>query len=233
MLTKRATPNIDFTTFPHDYATTALETVYYQALGSLFDGGESYFARSLQAYRADLPHLKEIINDFCFQEVNHSRMHRKLAGMSKRAEWWQKAIDKPLRLATKRLPRSVNLQITVILEHLTASLADVLLHDRKLQERLIGDAKVGWLWHSFEEIEHQQVAITVAIESGCPTLLRQMLTPFVYFMLLSVLTLSFADLMIERRSLQGVLGLSKIIKAFVGEVDWLAPTRRNWHPSWN
>lgn len=152
------------------------------------------FARSLQAYRADLPHLKELINNFSRQEVNHSRMHRKLAGMSKRAEWWQKAIDKPLRLATKHLPRSVNLQVTVILEHLTASLADVLLHDRKLQERLIGDTKVGWLWHAEEELEHQCAAITVAIESGCPVLLRQALTPFVYAALLAVLSAAFLDL---------------------------------------
>ena len=230
MLTKRATPNIDFTTFPHDYATTALETAFFQALGSLFDGGESYFARSLQAYRADLPHLKELINEFSRQEVNHSRMHRKLAGMSKRAEWWQKAIDKPLRLATKHLPRSVNLQVTVILEHLTASLADVLLHDRKLQERLIGDARVGWLYHSCEEVEHQSVAITVAIESGCPVLLRQTLTPFVYATLFAVLSAAFVDLAWERKSLRGVVGLGYVLREMLLQVDWVAPMTISWHP---
>jgi len=231
MLTKRATPNIDFTTFPHDYATTALETAFYQSLGSLFDAGEGFFCRSLQAYRADLPHLKELINDFCHQEVNHSRMHSKLAGMSKRAEWWQKVIDKPLRLATNRLPRSGNLQITVILEHLTASLADVLLHDRKLQERLIGDAKVGWLYHCCEEVEHQQVAITVAIESGCPVLLRQALTPFVYAALFAVLSAAFVDLAWERKSLRGVVGLGYVLREMLLQVDYVAPMTRSWHPS--
>lgn len=231
MLTKRATPNIDFTTFPHDYATTALETAFFQALGSLFDAGEGFFCRSLQAYRADLPHLKELINDFSRQEVNHSRMHRKLAGMSKRAEWWQKAIDKPLRLATKHLPRSVNLQVTVILEHLTASLADVLLHDRKLQERLIGDAKAGWLWHADEEVEHQGVAITVAIESGCPVLLRQALTPFVYAALFVVLSAAFVDLAWERKSLRGVVGLGYVLREMLLQVDYVAPMTRRWHPS--
>jgi predicted metal-dependent hydrolase len=225
-------PNIKFDKIPRDYATTALETCFYQSLGALFNEGEAFFSRSVQAYRKDLPHITYLINEFSKQEMNHSRLHRQLSGIDgNMPKMIEKAIAKPLRLASKHLPRSVNLQITVILEHLTASLADVLLHDRELQDRLLGQAKDLWLYHAREEVEHQEVAITVAIESGCSIALRQALTPIVYVILLTAISTGFLLVAAERKSLRGAVGLSKIIKAMLWEVDWVAPMLRSWHPS--
>ena len=71
------------------------------------------------------------------------------------------------------------LAITVALEHVTATLAAVLLEQRSTT--LAGaDSRVAevWLWHAAEETEHRSVAFDVyARVGGCPIRLRKTLWP--------------------------------------------------------
>jgi predicted metal-dependent hydrolase len=223
-------PTIDYSTLSKDYAGSPLETIFYQSLSVLFSGGESYFCRAVQAYRDDLPLLAPTINEFCKQEVQHSRVHRLLNSNQPKINMViETRVDKTLRKVDRLLPRSVNLQTTVILEHLTASLADIIIRDPVLSGRLDDSARDLWLYHAKDEIEHEHVALDVAIAAGCPVLLRQALTPVVYTILIAVLINNHLLLIKDRKSISGLWGWGRLVGKMISGVEWSAPMRRGFY----
>jgi hypothetical protein len=72
-----------------------------------------------------------------------------------------KMLGKLLHLGQKILPASVQLSITVSLEHYTAIIAEMLLRDSDVQQKFMGEARHLWLWHALEENEHKTVAYDV------------------------------------------------------------------------
>jgi len=218
---KQSTPPIiNWQHLPLDYAGSPLETVFYQSLSVLFKGGESFFCRSLQAYRASLPHLAPLINDFCKQEIEHSRIHQMLnsngSGMG-----WDKAmkiehsVDIALKTLSKTLPREIALSVTVALENVTASLGRLLLEDYDLYSRLSPEALTLWHYHAEDEIEHEHVTLDVFKASGESERLIAVVTPIVNALLIAVLVKVNIQLAIERKSLRGVGGWCKLAKEFI------------------
>ena len=220
------------TNIPLDYAGSPLETVFFQALSALFPAGESYFNRSLLAYQKDLPFLAPMIREFTRQEAQHSVMHRALNGDSKAIAAIDKRLDKTLKLATRVLPRAVNLQVTIILESITADLANVLVGDLAIECRMSQEAYKAWLVHALDEQAHEHVALDVAIASGAnKTLLRKILTPLVYALLIANILRNNVVLAKERGSLRGVIGWGVLVYKFVSGVEWEKPFDGGYYPT--
>jgi len=213
-------PNINWQHLPLDYAGSPLETVFYQSLSVLFKGGESFFCRSLQAYRQDLPHLAPLINDFCKQEIDHSRIHQMLNSNGSGKEWnkamkIEYSVDMLLRKLSKALPRDVALIVTVVLENVTASLGRLLLEDYELYSRLSPEAMRLWHYHAEDEIEHEHVALDVFKASGESGQLIAIIAPIVNALLIAVLVKVNVQLAVERKSFSGVGGWCKLAKVFI------------------
>lgn len=228
----RQTTNFKPTNIPLDYAGSPMETVFFQALSALFPSGESYFNRSLLAYQKDLPFLAPMIKEFTRQEAQHSVMHRALNGDSKAIAAIDKRLDKTLKIATKVLPRAVNLQVTIILESITADLANVLVGDLAIEYRMNPEAYKAWLVHALDEQAHEHVAHDVAIAAGAEmTLLRKILTPLVYALLIANILRNNVVLAKERGSLRGVIGWGVLIYKFVSGIDWHKPFEDSYYPT--
>lgn len=218
---KKSTPLvINWQHLPLDYAGSPLETVFYQSLSVLFKGGESFFCRSLQSYRKDLPHLAPLINDFCKQEIEHSRVHQMLNSNGSGKEWnkamkIEHSVDMLLRKLSKVLPREIALSATVSLENVTAALGMLLLEDYALYSRLSPEALTLWHYHTEDEIEHEHVALDVFKASGESERLLAIVTPIVNTLLIAVLIKVNVQLAVERKSLRGVGGWCKLAKEFI------------------
>lgn len=227
----RQTTKFKPTNIPLDYAGSPLETVFFQALSALFPSGESYFNRSLLAYQKDLPFLAPMIKEFTRQEAQHSVMHRALNGDSKAIAAIDRRLDKTLKLATKLLPRAVNLQVTIILESITSDLANVLVGDLAIQCRMNSEAYRAWLLHALDEQSHEHVAVDVAIAAGAnKTLLRKLLTPLVYVLLILHIIHNNVVLAKEIGSLRGVIGWGVLFYKFVSGIEWEKPFDGGYYP---
>jgi predicted metal-dependent hydrolase len=214
-------PTINWQHLPVDYAGSPLETVFYQSLSVLFKGGESFFCRSLQAYRQDLPNLSSLINDFCKQEVDHSRIHQMLNSNGSGKEWnkamkIEHGVDMLLRKLSKVLPRDAALVVTVVLENVTASLGRLLLDDFELYSRLSPEAMKLWHYHSEDEVAHEHVALDVMKAANVPDELLITLAPVVQAALIAVLLKVNIQLAIERKSFKGVVRWCRLAKKFTG-----------------
>jgi len=228
----RPTTNFKPTDIPLDYAVSPMETVFFQALSALFPAGESYFNRSLLAYQRDLPFLAPMIREFTRQEAQHSVMHRALNGDSAAIAAIDKCLDKTLKLATRLLPRAVNLQITIILESITADLANVLVGDLTIEYRMNPEAYKVWLLHALDEKAHEYVAHDVAIAAGAEMmLLRKFLTPIVYTLLILHIIHNNLVLTRERGSVRGLIGWSLLAYKFVSGIDWYKPFDGGYYPT--
>lgn len=228
----RPTTKFKPTNVPADYAGSPMETVFFQALSALFPAGEAYFNRSLLAYQKDLPFIAPLIREFTQQEAQHSVMHRALNGDSKAIAAIDKRLDKTLKLATKLLPRAVNLQVTIILESITSDLANVLVGDLAIEFRMNPEAYKAWLVHALDEQAHEHMALDVAIAADVnKTLLRKLLTPLVYVLLIAHIIRNNAALAKERGSLRGVVGWGVLVYKFVSGVEWEKPFDGSYYPT--
>jgi predicted metal-dependent hydrolase len=139
------------------------------ALGSaVFPEGEDFFVRSVRAHRADVhdPELRRQVNAFIGQEAMHSRAHEQLNGHLRALGYPVRLVDRQtaltLRLADRVLPKAVRLALTAALEHVTATLAEVLLTSEALRDAFVDDGvRDLFVWHALEEVEHKAVAFDV------------------------------------------------------------------------
>ena len=139
---------------------------YMNALSIFFPEGERFFIHSLRNYREQItdPELKKAVTAFIGQEAMHGREHEefnaRLAAMGlpvKRLE----GIVKVAIGGFKRLPKPVQLSITIALEHFTAIYADLLLKEPRLLQGADPTLAAMWRWHALEETEHKAVAFDV------------------------------------------------------------------------
>jgi predicted metal-dependent hydrolase len=138
------------------------------ALSSMFPDGEDYFVRSVRNFRdrVEDPELKRQVAGFIGQEAVHGREHRafndRLAQLGYPSKGIETLVRRSLTFRERVLPPISNLAVTAALEHLTATLAELVLTDE--QTRLdMGDPAVRdlFVWHALEESEHKAVAFDV------------------------------------------------------------------------
>ncbi|MUM19772.1 metal-dependent hydrolase [Mycobacterium sp. CBMA271] len=142
-------------------------------LSAVFPEGEEFFVQSVRHFsdRVTDPELQAEVRGFTGQEVTHGREHRilndRLHEMGYPTHGIEWLVQRYLGRVFRHGPKLYSLALTAALEHFTATVAETLLDDPKVQE-LLGDTEVRsiLLWHALEESEHKAVAFDVYRTAG-------------------------------------------------------------------
>lgn len=140
--------------------------------------GEKFFIQSVKYYENDVkdPELKALVKAFVQQEAQHYKAHEILNDAIKATgvdvDPILERARKILLRFEKYLPRKLQLSMTVALEHVTATAAEIILKVPDYQEQMHPKMLDFWAWHAIEEIEHKSVAYDVYKEMGGGYLLR-------------------------------------------------------------
>ena len=140
----------------------------WAAMSATFPDGEDYFVRSVRHYRDRItdPELKRQVAGFIGQEAMHGREHRALNARLDELGYPVAIVErftkKGLAFRERIAPPEWNLAATVALEHVTATLAEIIMTDPETQASL-GDGVMRdiYFWHALEESEHKAVAFDV------------------------------------------------------------------------
>lgn len=157
-----------------------LITATLSALSATFPLGEKEFVRSVMHYRDEItdPVLREQMVGFAAQEGQHAYQHRLanawLDEMGFDASAVERAVEKNIARHVASSPPPVHLASTVVLEHITAILAEYMLTHDEVTEVMPEPVRELLAWHAVEEIEHKAVAFDVfEAVSGDRNLLRR------------------------------------------------------------
>jgi predicted metal-dependent hydrolase len=140
----------------------------WAGMSATFPDGEDFFVRSVRHFRDQLtdPELKRQVAGFIGQEAMHGREHRELNARLDELGYPVAIVErftkKGLAIRERLFPAKANLAATVALEHVTATLAEIVMTDAETQ-RSLGDGVVRdiYFWHALEESEHKAVAFDV------------------------------------------------------------------------
>lgn len=141
-------------------------TQFFNALSVFFPLGERFFIHSVRNYRNEItdPQLKQAVAGFIGQEAMHSREHEDYNAAAVAGGLPVREIEANIESLLKllrRMPRPMQLSVTVALEHYTAILADILLREPAILDGAEPTFKDMWVWHALEETEHKAVAYDV------------------------------------------------------------------------
>lgn len=137
-------------------------------LSAIFPEGEDEFVASVRHYRdqIDDPGLRRRVAGFIGQEAQHSRAHTALNDRLEQLGYPMERIialnHRMNRISARFTSPEQELAFTVVFEHFTALLAEMVFRDPDLRASL-GDSVVRdlLLWHAYEELEHKSVAFDV------------------------------------------------------------------------
>lgn len=162
-------PRFVLTSIPRGWlATDPLASDLVDALSLIFPEGERFFIRSVlhfaDAYEND-PELRARVRGFVGQEGRHGHEHDRMnKALAARGHDVERFLATYRRLGYEvfepRTPPHIRLAMTAALEHMTATLAEVALGTRVLDDAHPELARM-LRWHAAEEIEHRAVAFDV------------------------------------------------------------------------
>ena len=150
-------------------------TLLWNTLSAVFPEGENFFVRAVRDHLeacGDDEELRARVRGFIGQEAAHGVGHRAFNRALARDFPGLERVEREVRFVLKTLaprlftPRQ-RLAITAALEHFTSLLAAQLLEDPKHRGACDHPDTVRlWLWHAFEEVEHEDVAFDVYRAAG-------------------------------------------------------------------
>lgn len=156
--------DIDGSAGPDWFEGDPLRSTYTDALSVFFPVGERFFIAAVRGYakRIDDPALKEEIRAFCVQEALHTREHEAYNETLRRHGYDVDALEAPAAQVLARVKSPLQrLLVTASIEHLTATLAHLVLENPDILARVPAPYRDLWTWHSLEEMEHKGVAFDV------------------------------------------------------------------------
>jgi len=141
---------------------------FFALLSAVFPEGEDFFVRSVRHYRDQIvdPDLKRQVAGFIGQESMHGREHRafndRLAELGYPVKFVDRMAAKGMRFRERLAPPMANLASTIFIEHVTATLAEIILSDPQARADFGNETvKDVFVWHALEESEHKAVAFDV------------------------------------------------------------------------
>lgn len=148
------------------FANDPVLTHFMNVFSLTFPDGEQFFVDSVRALRDRVtdPERQKDISGFIGQEAMHSLEHKSFnahletQGYAALVQEASGLARKMVRYASKNLAPEWNLAATAGLEHITAILADAMLHDEALLNEIHPSVRDLWMWHAIEETEHKAVA---------------------------------------------------------------------------
>ena len=149
------------------FADNPIITHIENAFSIMIPPGERFFIRSVRRFEDRIadPELRELVRAFVQQEGLHMRAHNEF---NRSLERFGIDVDREVAYAEravafleKRLPRKMQLGVTVFLEHLTATGAHMLFMEPLIARSMPPEMLRFWRWHAVEELEHKAVAFDV------------------------------------------------------------------------
>jgi uncharacterized protein len=159
-----------FETVPRHFAADGdlITSHIVAALSSVFPDGEDFFIRSVKQYRDQIedPELRQDVSGFIGQEVTHGREHRAfnthLDTLGYHTKFVERLVRRGIAFRERHIPAIANLASTAALEHVTATLAELVMRSPETRESFGHDAvRDLFVWHALEESEHKAVAFDV------------------------------------------------------------------------
>ena len=153
-------------------------THFFNALQATFPEGERFFIDSAREVRDDIgeenlpEHLANDIKAFIHQEAWHGKAHDEwnqvLIDLGyKRMEEFDAQQKRLRRWANENISPMMRLAITAGAEHMTASLARMMLEKRSdLIDQAAEPVRSLLAWHALEEIEHKSVCFDLFQVAG-------------------------------------------------------------------
>lgn len=151
-------------------------SMFFNTLSLYFPEGEKFFIQSVRHYRDQVsdPVLQQAVAGFIGQEAMHGREHRAFNALMDEAGLPATRIEtfttNRLKMAHKIFSPSMQLAMTIALEHLTAIMAADMLRKPEVLAGSHPDYLRLWRWHALEETEHKAVAFDVWRTVMPPTL---------------------------------------------------------------
>jgi hypothetical protein len=207
--TRRVALEPTFDTVPRHFAAGGdlVTSHLVAALSSVFPDGEDFFVRSVRHYRdqIDDAELKHQVAGFIGQEVTHGREHRAfndhLDTLGYHTKFVERLVRRGIAFRERHVPAIANLASTAALEHVTATLAEVVMRSPETQESFGHDAvKHLFLWHALEEAEHKAVAFDVYRAVGGGERLRILTMKLVRYLFLFGTTLNVVVSLLRDRA---------------------------------
>ncbi len=162
------------------------KTRMFDALSTIFPEGERYFIACVRDFRDQVsdPKLLADIRDFMRQEGQHGIVHtaynKRLTDQGIDVEGVETFTRGVLfGILRKRLPALTTLSHTAALEHLTATLADLLISNPTVPKEMDHRMHALYVWHGMEEVEHKSVAFDVMQQVGKAGYFQRVL-PFLF-----------------------------------------------------
>lgn len=222
----------------------ALLTTLLVALSGVFPPGEAEFIKSVRLFadRIQDETLREQIRQFAAQEGHHASHHRRINEMFDRmgfeATGVSRFLEERLREWEQTRSPAERLAVTVVMEHVTATMAHFALTQPERFASLPDSSRTLIFWHAIEEIEHKAVAFDVymATVGQRSRLRRRLLTQ----MLLFPLNIGLAQFKMLRRfrhrpsarefaeAASFLWGRKGLIRGVMPQ--YLALLRRDFHP---
>mmetsp|Transcript_12066 Transcript_12066/g.18231 ORF Transcript_12066/g.18231 Transcript_12066/m.18231 type:complete len:301 (+) Transcript_12066:54-956(+) len=230
-------------------------TDFIHSMSALFPEGEAFFVRAVRRF-ADDSRLKQNdklcteVKAFIAQEAQHAAEHssynKKIQGKHNHDMDGVNFMLQKIFYVIEHSPLIPNkaygcLGITCSLEHLTASLAEILLttpEGRYLIDSIAPSHRALWVWHAIEETEHKAVAYDVYCEVGgwyLARVYRHLLTTVIFIAVVVYLNVKF---MLDHKNgitLSGVRDLFRFLFIYPGFFTmfipmWFDYMRPGFHP---
>jgi uncharacterized protein len=225
-------PNIDFVDcLGRDWhGEDPFKTAYFNAFSITFPAGEKFFIDAVRAFTDDVgdPTLSEQMRGFVGQEGRHRREHQDYnEALCERRGYDLAAMEakqlERLKWMKENTSRYQWLAATVALEHITAIMANGILHNPAWLHGAEEPMAELWRWHALEELEHKSVAFDVyrACEGWDKT--RRQLLKIVTWHL-------FRDTLSHTREMLRRVGLHNSPSVWLGGMQFLFGSNGIWRP---
>lgn len=142
-------------------------SAYCDALSIFFPEGERFFITSVQHYLPKIkdPTLQAQAKQFCIQEAMHTREHRAYNEGLRKLGYPVDLMEERVKVALAKVTNPLKrLALTAAIEHLTATLAHLVLNDPRILANTPKAYHDLWTWHCLEEMEHKAVAYDVLMQ---------------------------------------------------------------------
>lgn len=142
---------------------SSVKTQFVNGINLFIGEFESFMVRTLRSHLPALhdPAFRQQMSGFIGQELSHSHVHtcynQTLRQQGYRFEGYLKFTQFFFQQVMNRLGPNLGLAITAGFEHVTASLAEIMLEFNALEDAH-PTLKSVWEWHAAEELEHQALA---------------------------------------------------------------------------
>ncbi|MEM7158945.1 MAG: metal-dependent hydrolase [Myxococcota bacterium] len=149
------------------FEDNSILTTLLVALSGVFPPGEKEFIQSVRLFMGQVhdEQLLRHVKEFAAQEGHHALQHRTVNAIFDRlgypASGVSAFLEEKIERWTHERSDEERLAVTVVMEHLTATMAHFALQNPERFDSLPASMRELIFWHAIEEIEHKSVAFDV------------------------------------------------------------------------